>query len=93
MCVGVPGRVTLLHDVRPPAATVEVGGVPRNVSLALLPADEAVAVGDFVLIHLGFAMNRITAEEAAETDEMLSGFGEAYLEEAAGRQGTEQTAR
>ena len=82
MCLGVPGRITQIHDVKPPAATVEVSGVSRNVNLALLPADEQVVVGDYVLIHLGFAMNRITAEDAAETAEMLEGFGEAYLEEA-----------
>ncbi len=69
----------------PPAATIEVSGVSRNVSLALLPADEHVAAGDFVLVHLGFAMNRITAEEAADVAEMLEGFGEAYLEEASNR--------
>ena len=85
MCLGVPGIVINIHDVKPPAATVEVSGVRRNVSLALLPADEPVAVGDHVLIHLGFAMNRITAAEAAETAQMLEGFGEAYIEEAAMR--------
>ena len=92
MCLGVPGRVVQIHDVKPPAATVEVKGVNRNVSLALLPADEQVAVGDYVLVHLGFAMNRITVEEAAETKEMLEGFGEAYLEEAATRQEIQQEA-
>ncbi|GAC1505222.1 MAG: HypC/HybG/HupF family hydrogenase formation chaperone [Candidatus Dormibacteraceae bacterium] len=86
MCLGVPGRVVQIHDIKPPAATVEVKGVKRNVNLALLPADEQVTVGDDVLVHLGFAMNRITAEEAAETREMLEGFGEVYLEEAAIRE-------
>ena len=82
MCLGVPGRILEIHDIKPPAARVEVKGVSRNVSLALLPRDEQVTVGDYVLVYLGNAMNRITAEEAAETQEMLEGFGEAYLQEA-----------
>lgn len=86
MCLGVPGRILEIHDLVPPAATVEVSGVRRNVNLGLLPADERVAVGDYVLVHLGFAMNRMTPEEAAEATEMLEGFGEAFLEEAAKRQ-------
>lgn len=92
MCLGVPGRVLEIHDLTPPAAIVEVSGVRRTVNLGLLPADEKVAVGDFVLVHLGFAMSRMSAVEAAETAEMLEGFGEAYLEEAANRHSTEKVA-
>ncbi|GAC1473403.1 MAG: HypC/HybG/HupF family hydrogenase formation chaperone [Candidatus Dormibacteraceae bacterium] len=93
MCLGVPGRILQIHDIKPPAATVEVKGVIRNVSLGLLPADEQVAVGDYVLVYLGMAMNRITAEEAAETKEMLEGFGEAYLEEATTREQARELTR
>ena len=88
----MPGIVVEIHDIVPPAAIVEVAGVRRNVNLGLLPADEQVVVGDYVLVHLGFAMSRITAAEAAETSEMLEGFGEAYLEEAASRHATERVA-
>ena len=93
MCLGVPGRIVQIHDIKPLAATVEVKGVIRNVSLGLMPADEQVAVGDYVLVYLGMAMNRITAEEAADAQEMLEGFGEAYLEEASTRHEAERTAR
>lgn len=93
MCLGVPGRVLQIHDIKPPAATVEVKGVIRNVSLALMPADEHVAIGDYVLIELGFAMNRMTPEEAAEAQEMLEGFGEAYLEEATTREQAREATR
>lgn len=92
MCLGVPGRVIAIHDLTPPAATVEISGVQRNVNLGLLPADEHLVVGDYVLVHLGFAMNRMTPEEAAEATEMLEGFGEAYLEEAANRLEAEKVA-
>lgn len=78
MCLGMPGRVMEIVDAANKIARVDVKGVPRKVSLALLPADEFAGPGDLVLVHLGFAMSRITEAEAAETNEMLEGFGDEF---------------
>jgi hydrogenase expression/formation protein HypC len=69
MCLGIPGRIVEL--VGDDNARVEVGGVRRQVSLALLERD-AVALGDYVLIHVGFALARLDAAEAERTLELLS---------------------
>lgn len=73
MCLGVVGRIVTLpgerEDVptgRPARARVDVEGVLRDVDLALLDGDP-VAAGDWVLIHLGFALQKLTQAEADET--------------------------
>lgn len=78
MCLGIPGRVIAIVDPANKIASVDVKGVTRKVSLALLPADETAGPGDLVLVHLGFAMSRITEAEAAETEQMLEGFGDEF---------------
>lgn len=62
MCLAVPARVVELkaHDM----ATVEVGGVRKDISLALV---EGVALGDYVIVHVGYALNRLDPEEAQKT--------------------------
>jgi hydrogenase expression/formation protein HypC len=69
MCVGLPGRVTEINDG---SLTVNVSGAEREVSAELLGK---IAVGDYVMIHAGIAIARITAEEAEETQDIL---GELY---------------
>ena len=64
MCLGIPGRVVELLDANAHLARVEVSGVGRIVNVGLLE-DEPLAPGDWVLIHVGFAMARIDEEEAA----------------------------
>ena len=66
MCLGIPGRVDKIEDQ---TATVEFGGAARPVSLELVP--EEVRVGDYVLVHAGFALERIDEDEARETLQML----------------------
>ena len=91
MCLGIPGEVVEIHDPVGPAgvgasagsdvtATVDVSGVRRAISLALL-ADEPVAVGDWVLVHVGFAMSRIDADEAQATLDQIKLLGQAYTDE------------
>ena len=80
MCLGIPGEVVELHPANPDLAKVEVAGVRRNINIGLL-ADEGVAPGDWVLIHVGFAMSKIDEEEAARAMEGLALMGAAYEEE------------
>ena len=62
MCLAVPMEVTAIHDK---IADVEIGGVTRQVRLDLI--DAAPAVGDFVIVHAGFAIRRLDREDALET--------------------------
>ena len=65
MCLGIPGRIVEIGTDHPGMARVDVEGVVRDINLALLDDDPAVP-GDWVLIHLGFALEKMTAEDAAE---------------------------
>lgn len=74
MCLGIPGQITEITDITNKLAMVNIGGVKRQVNIACI-VDEThpveSCVGDWVLVHVGFAMNRIDEEEAAETLEIL----------------------
>jgi hydrogenase expression/formation protein HypC len=80
MCLGIPGRVVELLDVHEHLARVEVSGVGRVVNIGLLE-DEGVAVGDWVLIHVGFAMSKIDEAEAERALRSLQLMGRAYDDE------------
>jgi hydrogenase expression/formation protein HypC len=82
MCLGIPGEVVAITDPVRNLATVEVAGVRRTVNVGLLDVGE-VGPGDWVLIHVGFAMARIDEEEAARALEGLRLMGAAYDEELA----------
>lgn len=71
MCLAIPAQV-LAIDPTGTMATVTLGGVRRAVSLALV---EDVAVGDYVLVHVGYALNKISCEEAAETLALMAEAG------------------
>lgn len=79
MCVCIPARVTAITDAANRLARVSVGGATREVSLACI-VDEAhpveSCVGEWVLVHVGFAMSRIDEAEAHKTLELLSALGE-----------------
>jgi hydrogenase expression/formation protein HypC len=77
MCLAIPGKVVEIVDEAGGIAKVEVGGVRRNVNVALL---DAVRVGDYVLIHVGFALSRVDEHEATETLRLLEELG-AYQDE------------
>lgn len=64
MCLGVPGRITSLSD-NGEVGQVDFGGVAREVSMVIV--DEPVAVGDHVLVHVGFAIRRIPEDEIEST--------------------------
>ena len=74
MCLAVPGKVLEVVDPARDLARVEIAGVAREVNLSLLPADERPRAGDWVLVHVGFALNRIDEAEALELLEILEGL-------------------
>lgn len=78
MCLGIPGRIVEITDAARQMALADVSGVRREVSLAPV-ADRPLEalLGEWVLIHVGFAMAVIDAGEAAATLEALRGLGEA----------------
>jgi hydrogenase expression/formation protein HypC len=79
MCLGIPGQVAELLD-NDQLAKVDVAGVKRTVNIGLLE-DEALAPGDWVLIHVGFAMSKIDEREAELALASLQMMGQAYTDE------------
>ena len=77
MCLGIPGEVIELHPEQPDLAKVNVSGVRRMINIGLL-SDDPPAPGDWVLIHVGFAISRIDEEEARSTRELLEAMGAEY---------------
>jgi hydrogenase expression/formation protein HypC len=82
MCLGIPGEVVELYSDRADLAMVDVSGVRRAINIGLLE-DENIQPGDWVLIHVGFALSKIDEEEAAAALAFLQGIGQAYDEELA----------
>jgi len=83
MCVGIPGQVIEISDKEKMLGTVNVGGVKRQICLAcIIDGDHPIesCVGDWVLIHVGFAMSRVDEAEAAKTLALLTELGDAQLE-------------
>ena len=70
MCLGIPGKVI---EIEKNVAKVDVGGVSRDISLDLCPD---VSVGEYVLIHTGFAIQKVDEEEAKETLDLLRQMAE-----------------
>jgi hydrogenase expression/formation protein HypC len=82
MCLAIPGQVIEMVDPVKHIAKVDVGGVRRNVNVGLLAAEkDGVNLGDWVLIHVGFALSKVDEDEAASTLEVLRGLGEAFDDE------------
>ena len=82
MCLGIPGEVIEILADRPDLAKVDVSGVKRAINIGLL-AEESVQPGDWVLIHVGFALSKIDEGEAKAAMEFLEGIGKAYEDEIA----------
>ena len=82
MCLGIPGEVIELDPEHPDLAKVDVSGVRRLVNIGLLSDDPPVP-GEWVLIHVGFALSKIDEHEAAAALEFLEGIGQAYEDEIA----------
>ena len=82
MCLAIPGQVIEIVDPINHIAKVDVVGVQRNINVSLLTGEEeGIDCGDWVLIHVGFAISRIDEEEARSTRELLEGIGLEYEQE------------
>ncbi|ALA58074.1 HypC/HybG/HupF family hydrogenase formation chaperone [Nitrospira moscoviensis] len=83
MCLGIPGRIVEISYAQQKLATVDVGGVRRTVNIACIVDEEhppESCVGEWVLVHVGFAMSRVDPEEAQRTIELLTQLGDIQAE-------------
>jgi hydrogenase expression/formation protein HypC len=80
MCLAIPGQILEVVDEANRLARVDVAGVKRNVNIGLLDGEGAGA-GDWVLIHVGFALSKVDEEEARATLRLLEGMGADYEQE------------
>ena len=79
MCLGIPGQIVAISDAENMLGIVDVSGVRREIHLACIVDDEhpiQSCIGDWVLVHVGFAMSRIDEAEAAQTLALLAELGE-----------------
>jgi hydrogenase expression/formation protein HypC len=82
VCLAIPGQVVELVDPENQIAKVDVVGVRRNVNVGLLAGENGgIEPGDWVLIHVGFAISRVDEDEARATRELLERMGQEYEQE------------
>ena len=82
MCLAIPGQIVEWVDEDLHIAKAQVANVRRNVNVGLLAeTEDSIGIGDWVLIHVGFAMSKIDEQEATATREFLEELGAAYEEE------------
>ena len=82
MCLAIPGQIVEIVDEANRLAKVDVAGVRRAVNIGLLDEDgKGVEPGDWVLIHVGFAISQVDEEEALATRRLLERMGEEYEQE------------
>lgn len=82
MCLAIPGQIVEILDEELQLAKADVSGVRRTINISLVNDDEdRLALGEWVLIHVGFAMSRIDETEAHATLKALEQIGEAYEQE------------
>jgi hydrogenase expression/formation protein HypC len=80
MCLGIPGEVIEILADRPDLARVDVSGVKRAINIGLV-VEDGIAPGDWVLIHVGFALAKIDEAEAKAAMDFLESIGKAYEDE------------
>jgi hydrogenase expression/formation protein HypC len=82
MCLAIPGQIVQVVDDANRLAQVDVAGVKRTVNIGLLDTgDDAVGPGDWVLIHVGFALSKVDEDEALATRKLLEAMGADYEQE------------
>jgi len=82
MCLGIPGEIVEIMSGHPDLAKVDVSGVRRAINVGLLE-NERLRPGDWILIHVGFALSKIDEDEARAALDFLEGIGQAYDDELA----------
>jgi hydrogenase expression/formation protein HypC len=90
MCLGIPGQIVEISDADNNLALVDVGGVRRIINIAFIVDDDrppSACMGDWVLVHVGFAMSRLDEAEAMRTLSLLRELGEAQAEMASMMEG------
>ena len=83
MCLGIPGQIIEISDPVRLLAKVDISGIQRQVNIACIVSDQHTAedcVGDWVLVHVGFAMSIIDEDEAQKTLQILAELGEVQQE-------------
>ncbi|MEM6399963.1 MAG: HypC/HybG/HupF family hydrogenase formation chaperone [Cyanobacteria bacterium P01_D01_bin.116] len=83
MCLGIPGQIIEINDAKNKLATVDVSGVKRQVNIACIVDEQhppESCIGDWVLVHVGFAMNRINEKDAKETLQLLQEMAELMVD-------------
>jgi hydrogenase expression/formation protein HypC len=80
MCLGIPGEIVEILPDQPDLATVDISGVRRAINIGLI-TDEKPQPGDWILIHVGFALSKIDEAEAKAAMDFLEGIGQAYADE------------
>ena len=84
MCLAIPGRVVEVVDETNRLAKVDVAGVQRTINIGLLDSEgDGAQPGDWVLIHVGFALSKVDEAEAEATLKLLEGMGDDYEQELA----------
>ena len=82
MCLAIPGQIVDIVDEANRLARVDVAGVQRTINIGLLDDDDGgVQPGEWVLIHVGFALSKVDEEEAEATLKLLEGMGADYEQE------------
>jgi hydrogenase expression/formation protein HypC len=82
VCLAIPGQIVDLTDQANRLAEVDVAGVRRNVNIGLLDGEDGgVGPGDWVLIHVGFAISKVDEQEAEATHRLLEAMGADYERE------------
>ena len=82
MCLAIPGQVIEVIDPVNQIAKVDVVGVRRNINVSLLAGEaDPIGPGDWVLIHVGFALSKVDEEEAMATRRLLEQMGAEYHQE------------
>jgi len=90
MCLGIPGQIVEITDAENLLAKVDVSGIKREINIACVVNEQhpiESCIGDWVLVHVGFAMSRIDEEEAERTLQILTELGEVEEELDAMQQG------
>ena len=80
MCLGIPGQIVEMTDPDAYLAKVNVNGIKRSISVRLL-ADSGIDIGDWVVVHVGFAMAKIDERESTATLDAVRRMGKAYTDE------------